>query len=350
MKIIIYTGSFKNETFIELLINSISKNKEIYLLSNKDNYFDYRKKNIFYGVYFIKNNTILLIIKSIIIFLNLLFSSPELLIRNIKLLSFSFSKKYLKKLNLYNKVSLINPDIIHIQWTAHIEYFKNLIDTNCYKFIVSLRGRHINITPKVDSKTYILYKSYFKKISFFHAVSEHIKLEALKYGVRKNKISVIYSAVDNNTILKSLKLYNKPSNNDFVKIISVGRQHWKKGYNYALDAMRLLMNSDVKFKYTIVGGSNSDELLYQTTDLNLNEHVSLVPRMSHENVLKEIFNSDIFLLPSVEEGIANVVYESMILRTIVVCTDYQGMKEIIKEDETGFLFKSRSPHDIDKGY
>ena len=106
------------------------------------------------------------------------------------------------------------------------------------------------------------------------------------------------------------------------------------------------MNSDVKFKYTIVGGSNSDELLYQTTDLNLNEHVSLVPRMSHENVLKEIFNSDIFLLPSVEEGIANVVYESMILRTIVVCTDYQGMKEIIKEDETGFLFKNRSPHDI----
>ena len=50
--------------------------------------------------------------------------------------------------------------------------------------------------------------------------------------------------------------------------------------------------------------------------------------------------SDCLILPSVQEGISNVVLESMAIGLPIISSDCGGMKEIINDGRNGFLFSS----------
>ncbi|MFL2983043.1 MAG: glycosyltransferase [Candidatus Neomarinimicrobiota bacterium] len=63
---------------------------------------------------------------------------------------------------------------------------------------------------------------------------------------------------------------------------------------------------------------------------------------------KKIKLSDCLILPSVEEGIANVVLEAMALGTPVISSNCGGMNEIIRNKENGYLFQKRNPKYLSK--
>ena len=127
-----------------------------------------------------------------------------------------------------------------------------------------------------------------------------------------------------------------------MKIISVGRAHWKKGYGYALDAMKFLKEADIDFRNSIIGLQENEELLFQRSDLDLNDKVKFLPRLKFKDVINKIHMADILLLPSIEEGIANVALEAMAVGTLVVSTDCGGMNEVINDGQNGFIVPVRN--------
>ena len=54
-----------------------------------------------------------------------------------------------------------------------------------------------------------------------------------------------------------------------------------------------------------------------------------------------MLSADLFLLPSVEEGIANVVLEAMALGVPVITTDCGGMREVLKDGSNGKIVSVR---------
>ena len=58
--------------------------------------------------------------------------------------------------------------------------------------------------------------------------------------------------------------------------------------------------------------------------------------------------SDCLILPSVQEGISNVVLESMAIGLPVISSDCGGMKEIINYGRNGFYFPSRDSVALEK--
>tara|TARA_B100000674_G_C37597955_1_gene803916 strand:- start:408 stop:728 length:321 start_codon:yes stop_codon:yes gene_type:complete len=56
--------------------------------------------------------------------------------------------------------------------------------------------------------------------------------------------------------------------------------------------------------------------------------------------------SDCLLLPSVEEGVANVVIEAMSIGLPVISSNLLGMREIIIDESNAMLFKSRNSKDL----
>ena len=135
-----------------------------------------------------------------------------------------------------------------------------------------------------------------------------------------------------------------------MHIISVGRCHWIKGYTNALDAMVILKNKKIKFYYTIIAsGKDQENILYQIHDLRLNKCVSFInDKLSHDEVLKKVSECDLFLLPSLEEGISNAVLEAMALGIPVISTDCGGMGEVIRNSENGFLVPVRDSESMAK--
>ena len=205
------------------------------------------------------------------------------------------------------------------------------------RLIVSLRGNQINTSPVADEAVADSYRRCFPYVNAFHAVSEAIAKKAEKYGADPNKTIVIRPAVDRALI--------EESNNDVkvidrkrIRIFSVGRNHWKKGYRYALDACVQLMQKGIDFEYIVVAGNDCESLLYQRDQLGLNDNVQFINRLPHSKVLKLYKKMDLFLLPSIEEGIANVVLEAMALGCPVLSSNCGGMTEVIENGFNGLLF------------
>ncbi|WP_431135836.1 glycosyltransferase family 4 protein [Psychroserpens mesophilus] len=336
-KIAVYSGSIPSTTFIERLILGLStKGYQIYL-------FGFRKHNVKYNAFVkvvsYKNTKFYKSLHLLKYSLLLVLFKPKEKQKLDAILRSKSQNALLDKTKCY-PVLWYKPDIFHIQWAKNLEYWSWVQEFNI-KLILSLRGAHINYSPIADRGLANLYRNYFPKVDGFHAVSKAIAYEAEKYKAQPEKIKVVYSGLN----LKTFDFSSKRNESNF-NIVSIGRPHWKKGYNYALDACSILKKSNIPFTYTIVGAKGYLELLYQIKDLGLEKDVILLGSQSLDEVKRILKEASVFLLPSVEEGIANVVLEAMASGTLVLTTNCGGMEEVVENKINGFVCSIRNPNSI----
>lgn len=249
-------------------------------------------------------------------------------------------KEWLKGCYRIVLILSFNPEILHFQWATHAGPYLRLVQEGRFKCVVSLRGSQINVRPIVDPLVNELYRKIFPKCHL-HAVSGVMKDKVIKYGVAQEHIKVIYSSVpksffdayDDCSVVKG-----KP-----LKILSIGRFHWIKGYWYAIEGVNLLRHRGMEVHYTMVlKGGPSQEILYQISDRGLRDVVSIIDGIPYSEVTEFMKRHDVLLLSSVEEGIANVVVEAMAVGLPVISTDCGGMREVVIDGETGWLVPIRN--------
>ncbi|WP_250434168.1 glycosyltransferase family 4 protein [Hanstruepera flava] len=131
-----------------------------------------------------------------------------------------------------------------------------------------------------------------------------------------------------------------------LKVVSIGRPHWKKGYVYALDALKLLKDLGISFQYTLIEGSGAIEFQYQVHDLELGDEVELLGKLS-DNMVDEYFNNaDVLLLTSLGECEFDMVLKAMAIETLVLSTNCNGINDLIINGENGFLVPIRNAQAI----
>ncbi len=96
---------------------------------------------------------------------------------------------------------------------------------------------------------------------------------------------------------------------------------FRKGYVYALLAIRDLMKTYPDVEYHIIGqGPDMAEILFFIENNGLRNSVFLYGALSNVMVKSHLISADIFLLPSVCEGISNSALEAMAIGIPVVST------------------------------
>ncbi|TXE17104.1 glycosyltransferase [Psychroserpens burtonensis] len=130
------------------------------------------------------------------------------------------------------------------------------------------------------------------------------------------------------------------------EIISVGKPHWENGYVYALDACKVLKEAGFLFHYLIIGASYDIELQYQINDLELTEQITLMEQKSLEWIKDKIRYSDLYLQPSMKNGINNFVLTAIALETMVLTTSCGRVEDIIFNERTGFIVPIRNANSI----
>ena len=337
MKIGMYTGSIPPPVFILNLVNGLADKGDKVFIYGKVIERNYKLPNSSIIQKKFPSSKIGVIMYSIYIFVRLFIKRPRTFITMVKMISQN-SKSWIKF--LYRSCRVLPPflddlDIFHIQWAKTlVEYPEFIAQLQC-PVVLSLRGAHINYSPLADKTLAEQYKKYFPMVTAFHAVSDAIARESEKYAAEPDKITIIHPAVKQKLLNDILKTND---HGELLKIISVGRCHWKKGYTFALDAMVLLKKNNVQFHYTIIAsGRDRENILYQIHDQNLKDCVSFINGLPHEDVIKKVTESDLFLLSSLEEGISNAVLEAMALGIPVISTDCGGMGEVIINKKNGFL-------------
>lgn len=332
MKITVLTGSVPSATFIDAQVNAMAEDGfTITIIGKKTGVYDYHK-----------NVRVIVIPDGLP---SRLFFIAGLLLSTGFRHFFKIIKSRKGIAGLYNDLLFYlpiiysKPDRIHIQWAAFIHNRDLLFDLFPQKILVSLRGAHINYTPITTPEIRESYLRLFPKVHRFHAVSKAIANEATQYGARPDATDIIYSFVDDKLLQKETQ---PKTPHPELRIISVGRFFWKKGYEYALDALAVLKREGIPFTYTLVAeGKPPASILYQLHQQGIKENVRIINGLPHSEVLKEIERHDVLLLPSVEEGIANVVLEAMALGTPVITTSVGGMLEVIQDGKSGYVVPER---------
>lgn len=246
-----------------------------------------------------------------------------------------------------------NFDIIHFHWNSVAIDYLPFYELFKAPIVISCRGAQINIAPHNPKRSYIAdgLSKTFEKADAVHCVSYAIMQEAHKYGLDKEKVWVIRSGIDIDFFQppKRKKIIQK----DIIQIITVGDLIWRKGYEYALLAIRRLIDKGYNIVFRIISASKSGKLsrariLFTIDDLELNRFVHLFWKMPPEDVRQMLWESDIFLLSSVSEGISNAVLEAMACGLPVVTTDCGGMREAVTNGVEGFVVPVRDAEAIAK--
>ncbi len=123
---------------------------------------------------------------------------------------------------------------------------------------------------------------------------------------------------------------------------TIARLHRQKGLPYLLRAAKLIRESVPELSVWIVGGGSLFKKLKRLGEkLDLKETVHLLGERS--DIARLLSRFDVFVLPSLWEGLPYSLLEAASLAKPVVVTDIDGVREIVEHDETGLLVPARDP-------
>ncbi|VAX11605.1 hypothetical protein MNBD_GAMMA26-6 [hydrothermal vent metagenome] len=206
--------------------------------------------------------------------------------------------------------------------------------------------------PLRDALRTLVTNMVFKRANYIITVGNDIRdslYDALGYRVA---IKTVYNGVDYLRYARDLKkldhLQFRQSlgiSDKATIVTTVGRLDKQKGHTYLIDAAQQLIDDYPALIFLLVGeGELKEKLMDQVQSLQLsNNFIFLGNRNDVPDILAM---SDLFVLPSIYEGIPLVILEAMAAGLPVVATDIAGTRELVESGVDGLLAKTESPKDI----
>ena len=253
----------------------------------------------------------------------------------------------LRDLYLDAEILAARPEIVHFEFGATAVGRIHLKERLGCKIVVSFRGYDLNFAGLEDPR---YYDEVWEKADGIHCLGEDLWKRAQRRGCPADKLhALIPPAIDAEFFHRS-----EPRNFERVgtperplRLLSVGRLEWKKGYEFALEAAQRVRAAGGEIDYRIVGdGSYYEAVVFARHQLGLKDVVTLCGAMDREGVRREMEWADVFVHAAVSEGFCNAVLEAQAMELPVVCSDAGGLPENVAHGVTGFVTRRRHPKEM----
>jgi glycosyltransferase involved in cell wall biosynthesis len=131
-----------------------------------------------------------------------------------------------------------------------------------------------------------------------------------------------------------------------IVIVNVGRQEYEKGQKYLLEAVAKLLPNYPGMKLFIAGrdGNFSKELQRLRNELKLNHSVILLGHL--DDVPEILAAADLFVFPSLHEGLPGAVVEALALGLPVVTSDIPAIHEVVEPGKNALLVPPGSTQEL----
>lgn len=188
-------------------------------------------------------------------------------------------------------------------------------------------------------------------VNMLIAVSSDIeKVLCLKYGA--HRVIRIQNGIDLDALSKSRardKVRRELGIDSKCLLIgTVGRLTAVKGHEYLLKMAQLMLQKRRDVKFAIVGDGPLKVALHNlAAQLGITENVAF---LGHREDTRELMEAmDIFVLPSLHEGIPLVLLEAMAACLPVVASRVGGIPEVVEDGENGILVDAGNPSELVRG-
>jgi glycosyltransferase involved in cell wall biosynthesis len=252
---------------------------------------------------------------------------------------------WLKHLPLGERVLLayfkqLHPDLIHFHAASLATMMAWIPKELGIPYTVSIRGSDIQVFPlRLDSEKQGI-RQVLEEAAGVHAVCDVLGQQARYLAPGICRPNTIYTTVP---IPDTLPEYIPPEDGK-LRLLSVGRLHWRKSYPDLLVCLRDMRDEGIEVKLTIVGsGAEQTRLYYWTEQLGIRDQIRWIGKASFDQIKTLLISSDGFIQSSLVEGFSNSVAEAMAWGCPVFATDVGGTAELIRNGETGFLLKPLHP-------
>ncbi len=183
-------------------------------------------------------------------------------------------------------------------------------------------------------------KTWFQHAKYLIAVSGGVKDALIEQGIAPKKIEVLYYGID-------LDQYIAPLDSAAAKIALglpadartvgvVASLIPRKGHRFLLEALKNLEASIGPVHALFAGeGELEAELRAQAREMGMAERVHFLG--FRRDIPEIVCAMDVFVLPSLKEGLSIALMEAMALEKPVICSEIAGLPEVVRDGETGFL-------------
>ena len=174
------------------------------------------------------------------------------------------------------------------------------------------------------------------------AVSLPVKTDMVQAGIREQKISIISNGIDISCYrdIDVSDVHFPAAAHKRLCLCTVSSLTVEKGLLFLLQAFKQLRNKYTDIHLLIVGdGPEREGLEAYVAQNDLQEYVSFLGR--REDVAKILSNIDVYVLPSLKEGLPMSLLEAMASSKAVVATDVGDVSAVVNRD-TGVLIQPES--------
>jgi glycosyltransferase involved in cell wall biosynthesis len=181
-------------------------------------------------------------------------------------------------------------------------------------------------------------------------LAEVMKEQMIERGVPSEKIAIIPNAVDterfvpverDGELAAKLGIAEAEVVLGYISSFSV-----YEGIKYLIEATAKLIGKGHKVKCLLVGdGDEMNNLQAQAGALEIADRVIFTGRVPHAQVLSYYSLIDIFVVPRTADRVSQLVtplkpYEAMATERVVAVSAVDALKEMVKDQETGLVFRA----------
>lgn len=180
--------------------------------------------------------------------------------------------------------------------------------------------------------------SLARKISgsvFTIGISQYCSAQLKRWASCENwdKIKIVHCTVSDEFFNPVPKIER-----DSNTIICIGRLSAQKGHLILIDAVKNLFEKGYDFQVILAGDGELRPIIEnRICEFGLEERVSITGWISGRRIRELLLLSRGVVLPSFAEGLPVVLMEAMAMKRPVVATCINGIPELVKEGENGFL-------------
>jgi len=234
-----------------------------------------------------------------------------------------------------------------------IQYPQEYSDVTDYEWVSKRRGLRARLSYGLESA---IAKSISQPIGVLHELTLR-EAEALVFDSRKTLrlYEDLYSDLLKGKVLEVIPpgveteifKYAPPVKKDYFEIMTAGYLLRRKGVQYLIEAMPLILKEFKDVRLRIVGdGPFKGELVRLVRKLSLDDEVRFEGLVPRDELAKYYANCDVYVQPSLSETFPSTIREAMSVGRPVVATKVGFVEEHIIDGVNGFLVPRKDVEEI----
>jgi glycosyltransferase involved in cell wall biosynthesis len=129
-----------------------------------------------------------------------------------------------------------------------------------------------------------------------------------------------------------------------ISIISIGSFVYRKGYHTAITAIKGL-GDKYNISLTLIGGGKEKGTLIELVDGD--PKIKLYDRLPQEEIVDLLAESDIYIQPSIREGMPRTILEAMAMKLPVIATNVSTIPGTVINNINGLIVEPEDPKQLE---